>query len=126
MDFGLSETEEMVRASARAFLSQEAGPDLARAAADANSGRATAFWSKVCEMGWPGLAISEDYGGADMGLLPLAVLMEQWGAFIAPGPLFESAVLAAPLIESSASDRLKREILPALADGSQSAVVAVL
>jgi alkylation response protein AidB-like acyl-CoA dehydrogenase len=126
MDFGLSETEEMVRSSAREFLSREAGPELARTAWDAGSDRAAVFWGQVCEMGWPGLAISEDFGGAGMGLMPLAVLMEQWGAHMAPGPLFESAVLAAPLIEAAASDRLKREILPGIADGSQPVTVAVL
>jgi alkylation response protein AidB-like acyl-CoA dehydrogenase len=126
MDFGLSETEEMVRSSAREFLSREAGPELARTAWDSSSGKDEAFWAQVCEMGWPGLAVSEDFGGAQMGLMALAVLMEQWGAFLAPGPLFESSVLAAPLIEAAASDRLKREILPGIADGSQPVTVAVL
>jgi alkylation response protein AidB-like acyl-CoA dehydrogenase len=121
MDFGLNETEEMVKAAAREFLSQQAGPDAAR-----DSTSTAAFWSQVCEMGWPGLAIAEEYGGAEMGLTALGVLMEQWGAFLASGPLFESAVLAAPLLESHADEKLKREVLPQIADGSTSVTVAVI
>ncbi len=120
MDLGFDETEEMVRASAREFLEREAGPVLAR---DGDSGT---FWQQVAEMGWPGLAVAEQHGGADMGLMALGVLMEQWGAHLAQGPLFESAVLVAPLLESAADERLKKEILPRLADGSSTATIAIL
>lgn len=120
MDLGFSETEEMIRASAQEFLEREAGPQLTR------DGDATAFWQQVSEMGWPGLAIDEGHGGADMGLTALGVLMEQWGAHLGRGPLFESAVLAGPLLETAADDRLKKEILPQLADGSAAVTVAVL
>jgi alkylation response protein AidB-like acyl-CoA dehydrogenase len=121
MDFGLNETEEMVQAVAREFLSQNAGPLAAR---DRNS--ATASWAQVSEMGWPGLAVSEEYGGAGMGLAALGVLMEEWGAFLASGRLFESAVLAGPMLERYADQRLKREVLPQIADGSSVTTVAVL
>lgn len=120
MDLGLDETEEMVRASAQEFLEREAGPELAR------NGDAAEFWTQVAEMGWPGLAITEQHGGADMGLMSLGVLMEQWGAHIGRGPLFESAVLAGPLLENAAAERLKKEILPRLADGTSTATIAVL
>ncbi len=120
MDLGFNETEEMVRASAQEFLEREAGPELAR------SGDADAFWSKVAEMGWPGLAVSERYGGADMGLVALGVLIEQWGANLGRGPLFEFSVLVSPLLEAAADERLKKEILPRLADGSSSAAIAIL
>jgi alkylation response protein AidB-like acyl-CoA dehydrogenase len=121
MDFGLNETEEMVQSAAREFLSQHAGPSAAR---DPNS--AGALWAQVSEMGWPGLAISEEYGGAGMGLAALGVLLEQWGAFLANGPLFESAVLAAPMLERYADERLKREVLPQIADGSSVLTAAIL
>lgn len=121
MDFGLNETEEMVHAAARELLSQHAGPSAAR---DRDS--TTALWAQVSEMGWPGLAISEEYGGAGMGMAALGVLMEQWGAFLAGGPLFETAVLAAPLLQTDASAQLKQEVLPQLADGSSVVAVAVL
>ena len=120
MEFGLSETEEMVRASALEFLEREAGPDTVRVSVGSE------FWAKVSEMGWPGLAIAEANGGAGMGITALGVLLEQWGAHLAPGPLFESAALVAPLLEESADERVRREVLPQLADGSVTAAIAVL
>ena len=121
MEFGLSETEEMVRANAREFLAREAGPETARA----SEGGAD-FWAQVSDMGWPGLAIAEEFGGAEMGLTALGVLLGQWGSHLAPGPLFESAVLAAPLLDVSAGQQLQREVLPQLADGSATTAIAVL
>ena len=126
MDFGLNETEEMVRANAREFLSANAGPGLARAIADDAPERAGAFWRQISEMGWPGLAISEEHGGAGFDDLALAVLIEQWGGHLAPGPLFETAVLVAPAVADAAPEPTRREVLPALADGSQTATIAIL
>ncbi len=120
MDLGFDETEEMIRASAQEFLQREAGPALAR---DSDSGD---FWSKVAEMGWPGLGIGGAHGGAEMGLMALGVLLEEWGAHLGRGPLFESAALVAPLIDAEAGDLLKKEILPQIADGTSTATVAVL
>ena len=116
----------MVRNSAREFLSREAGPSLARQVLDGQLDAAGEFWRQVSEMGWPGLAIAEEHGGAGMGMTELAALMEQWAAHMAPGPLFESAVMAAPLIEANGTDRLKREVLPGLADGSKSIGIAII
>ncbi len=125
MDFALTETEEMIRASAREFLEREAGPRLARDASGNDH-----FWRQISEMGWPGLAIGEQYGGAEMGMQALGVLLEQWGAFLAEGasgPLFETSALIAPLLESaSADERLKKEILPQFADGTATAAIAIL
>ncbi len=120
MELGFDETEEMIRVSAREFLGREAGPQLAR------NGDAEAFWGKVVELGWTGLAVSEEFGGSDMGLMALGVLMEQWGAHLGRGPLFESAVLVGPALEAEAGERTKKEVLPQLADGSSSATIAVL
>lgn len=120
MDLGFNETEEMIRASAQEFLEREAGPQLVR------NGDPGTFWSQVAEMGWPGLAIAEEHGGADMGLAALGVLMEQWGAHLGQGPLFESAVLVGPLLGRAAGDRLNKEVLPKLADGTSTAAIAVL
>lgn len=126
MEFGFSETQEMVRTSARDFLVSKSSLSLARTQLGEKNVEGSNFWSQVAEMGWPGLAIAEEYGGAEMGLMPLAALMEQWGAHLAPGPLFESTVLSAPLIESEGSQLLKREILPGIADGTRSVGIAVL
>lgn len=120
MDFGLNETEEMIRSSAQEFLEREAGP------AQVRKNELEQFWQQIAEMGWPGLAVSDEFGGSGMGLSELGTLVEQWGAHLAPGPLFESSVLAAPVIERYATDTLKREILPRLADGSATTIVAVL
>ena len=74
----------MVRDSAREFLEREAWPDVARESGSEGAD----FWAKVSDMGWPGLAVAEQHGGAERGMNALGFLLEQRGAYLPPGPLF--------------------------------------
>ena len=70
----------------------------------------------MAELGWPGIAISEDDGGQGLGLIELAVLLEESGFACAPGPLLGSAG-AALVISAAGSDEQRAEWLPKLASG---------
>ncbi|MEX0927593.1 MAG: acyl-CoA dehydrogenase family protein [Dehalococcoidia bacterium] len=126
MDFGLTEIQEMIRANARDFLAEYAKPESLREALE-DPGIPIAdsdYWSRVSELGWPGLAIPEQYGGAGMSFADLAVLLEEWGAALAPGPLFETAVIGTAVIEEFGSDDQKRNLLPRMAAGELIATLA--
>ena len=70
----------------------------------------------MAELGWPGIAISEDDGGQGLGLIELAVLLEESGFACAPAPLLGSAG-AALVISAAGSDEQRAEWLPKLASG---------
>ncbi len=126
MDFGLTETQELLRKSAREFLADRSKPSHVRAAATSERGYSEEFWRDIAGLGWTGLTIPEQYGGAGMAFADMAVLLEEWGAALAPGPLVETAVIGAAAIASCANEQQKREHLPRIADGDLIVTPALL
>ena len=41
-------------------------------------------WRQMCEMGWPGLMVSEDHGGSGLGVREFCALTEELGASLMP------------------------------------------
>src|SRR6476620_3035877 len=94
MDFGLNEAQELLQRSAADFLAAECSPSFVREVARDDEGFPRGLYGCMAELGWMGLIIPETYGGAGLSLLDLALLMEQLGRAVVPGPFFSSAVLA--------------------------------
>ena len=82
-------------------------------------------WEEMAAMGWQAMAIPEEYGGAGFGYLEVAVLAEEMGRALYPGPYYSSAVLAADLILAGGSEQHKAHLLAGIADGSRIVVPAV-
>ena len=81
-------------------------------------------WPKLAGLGWLGLHIPEEYGGEGAGLPELAVVLEELGRVVAPGP-FLPTVLASAIVAEAGSDEQRRELLPGLVDGSRTAGVGL-
>src|SRR2546422_440884 len=64
MDFGFSEEQEMLRKSARDFLAKESPMTYVRQMMEDDRGFTDAQWKKMAELGWMGLILPEQYGGA--------------------------------------------------------------
>jgi alkylation response protein AidB-like acyl-CoA dehydrogenase len=119
MDFRLSEDQISLQKAAREFLSKECTSEVVRAAFDGPDGSSTELYKEMADLGWLALAVPEEDGGLGMGLVELAVLVEQLGYFNAPGPFFSTACLAIPtLLKLGASDRIDQ-----LIDGSKTATI---
>jgi len=76
-------------------------------------------------LGWAGLAIPEEHGGAGFGLVEMSVLLEEMGRMVTPGPFFASAVVATQVVEEVAAPDQRAEILSALATGETIATLAI-
>jgi alkylation response protein AidB-like acyl-CoA dehydrogenase len=115
MDFGLTDDQRDIQRTARDLLSERARPERVREHADA--GRADeALWRELCELGWPGITVSEEHGGQGLGSIELSILCEELGRSLAPVPLLPSA-MAATVIEHAGSPDQRDRWLPALATG---------
>ena len=117
MDLGLTEQQELLKNAAREFLENECPEALVREMEEDERGYSPALWGKMAEQGWQGLLIPEEYGGAGFEFLDLAVLLEEFGRALVPGP-YMSTVLggAVPILEAG-SDAQKSEFLPRIASG---------
>jgi alkylation response protein AidB-like acyl-CoA dehydrogenase len=82
------------------------------------------FWRDAVSLGWFGLHLPEEYGGSGYSLQELAVVVEELGRAIAPGP-FVPTVIASALVAEIGDDVLKKRLLPGLADGSTTAGIAL-
>jgi alkylation response protein AidB-like acyl-CoA dehydrogenase len=125
LDFGFSEEQEMLRDAAKRFLADNCPTKFVRQMMADPTGHDAAFWKKLVELGWPGLLIPESYGGQGGSFLDMTVIVEEAGKALVPGPLFTSALLAAPLLIEGGSDQQKKDLLPRMAKGEFIGTVAI-
>jgi alkylation response protein AidB-like acyl-CoA dehydrogenase len=84
-----------------------------------------ALWQRLCgEIGVPGLAVPECYGGAGAGPVETHIAVEELGRDLTPSPMIGSAVLAAQALLASGDDAACRRLLPPIADGTAIAALA--
>ena len=124
MDFAFSEEQEMLRASAREFLTKECPPAYVRRMMEAEDAWDAALWKRIAEMGWTGLGIPEDYGGVGT-FLDLSVSLEEAGRALLPGPYFSTMALAVPALLEAGTEAQRQQVLSAIAAGDARATVAV-
>ena len=117
MDLGLNEEQEMLRKSARDFLRRECSKQLVRQLDESETGHSPELWLKMAELGWMGLVFPEEYGGDGHNFLDLAILLEEMGYNIVPGPFFSTVVLGGLTVLAAGSEEQKMELLPKIARG---------
>ena len=114
MALGLApEHEEMAR-TLRRWLESHCPASVPRASFEGPATELPAVWKELADQGWLGLHVPEEHGGQGFGLLEVAVLLEECGRAMFPGPLLATVLVSAVAGLSGAEDRLLR----GLADGS--------
>jgi alkylation response protein AidB-like acyl-CoA dehydrogenase len=115
VNFDLNDEQQEIQSIAKEFLADRFKAAKVRELAESRS-YDDGLWRQMSELGWPGIAIPEDDGGQGLGMVELAVLLEQSGYACAPSPLLGSAG-AALMISAAGSDEQRAEWLPKLASG---------
>ncbi len=116
MPIALSDEHEAQRESARRWLAAHCPPEVPRALLDAEVEESQAVWKGLADQGWLGIHLPEEHGGQGFGLFELAVLLEETGWSMLPGPLLPTAVVSALIAEALAPAEAA-QLLPGLADG---------
>ncbi|MGW0712521.1 acyl-CoA dehydrogenase family protein [Streptomyces sp. NPDC002643] len=126
MDARFTSEQEEIRRTVRELLLKRCGPEEVRAAVRTESGYDPALWSALAEqLGLPGLALPEAYGGVGCSLTELTLVAEELGRALAPTPLLSTAALVAPLVLALGTERQRAGLLPRLASGRLTAALAV-
>jgi alkylation response protein AidB-like acyl-CoA dehydrogenase len=115
MDFGLTDDQREIQRTARELLAERAKPERVREHAEAGTSD-DALWGELCELGWPGIAIDEQFGGQGLGQIELSILCEELGRVLAPVPFLPS-VMAAAIIQQDGSAEQRERWLGGLASG---------
>ncbi|MFI5553957.1 acyl-CoA dehydrogenase family protein [Streptomyces sp. NPDC051738] len=126
MDASFTPEQDEIRRTLRELLHSRCGPRELRAAVDTPAGHDPALWTALAEqLGLPGLALPEAYGGVGCSATELALACEETGRALAPSPLLATAVLTAPLIAALGTEAQRTALLPRLASGTLTATLAV-
>src|SRR5690348_9322961 len=125
MQFGLSESQQILKETARKFFAGECPTATVRKLMETETAFDAALWSKLAGQGFTGVTVPEDYGGMGLGAVELILLMEEAGYASLPGPFFSTVALAAPVIDALGTAAQKRKYLSPIAAGEARSTVAV-
>jgi hypothetical protein len=125
MNFDFSDDQKQMRDAARKFLSEQCPPKAVRAVLDGKAAYDKELWKGLAEMGFLGVAIPEEFGGAGAGHLELCVIAEEMGRALAPVPFSSTVYLAAEALLLAGSDAQKKKWLPKIASGEAIGTLAL-
>jgi alkylation response protein AidB-like acyl-CoA dehydrogenase len=126
MQFGLSESQEILKDSARKFFAGECPMEEVRRLMETDTGYDAGLWTKMAEQGYTGIIFPEEYGGVGLGKVELILLMEEAGRALLPGPFFSTVVQAGSVIDAVSSAAHKKKFLAPICAGDARSTVAVL
>ena len=126
MQFGLSESQEFLKDSARKFFAGECPSAEMRRLMETDTAYDAALWSKLTDQGYTGIIFPEEYGGVGLGKVELMLLMEEAGRALLPGPFFSTVVLAGSVLDAVAAPAHKKQYLAPICRGEVRATVAIL
>ncbi|MEU2395777.1 acyl-CoA dehydrogenase family protein [Streptomyces sp. NPDC007369] len=126
MDAAFTAEQDGMRRTLREILAKRCGPDEVKAAVRTPAGYDRELWGQLArQLGLPGIAVAEEYGGVGCTAGDLVLACEETGRALLPSPLFATAALAAPLIAALGSAAQRSALLPPLASGGLTAALAV-
>jgi alkylation response protein AidB-like acyl-CoA dehydrogenase len=126
MQFGLSESQEFLKDSARKFFAGECPSTEMRRLMETDTAYDAALWSKLTDQGYTGIIFPETYSGVGLGKVELVLLMEEAGRALLPGPFFSTVILAGSVLDAVASHGHKQKYLAPICRGEARSTVAVL
>jgi alkylation response protein AidB-like acyl-CoA dehydrogenase len=120
---------EGLRAVVRDFLAKRSAPEETRRLIESGTGYDPEVWAQAAqELGLPGLAVPEEYGGSGASHVELGLVFEEMGAVLYGGPFLASVGLAASALlqlgESPEAQEARRSHLPGIAAGNTVATLA--
>lgn len=125
LNFGLGETLDMLREQVQAFVAKEVAPRAAQI--DQDNLFPADLWRKMGDMGLLGITVAEEHGGAGLGYLAHAVVMEEISRGSASVALSYGAHsnLCVNQINRNGTEAQKRKYLPGLISGEHVGALAM-
>ncbi len=116
MEFALTQEQRMMAETARR-IGEEYGLDYWRDL-DERQAFPTEIWRAIADAGFAGVALPEEYGGAGLGMVEMAIVIENLCAGGAGGTLAQvfmlNPIFGGVSISKFGSEATKRALLPGL------------
>jgi alkylation response protein AidB-like acyl-CoA dehydrogenase len=117
MNFNLQEEQDMLKKTARDFLTNRCPKTLVREMEEDEKGYPAELWQEIADLGWTGLAFPEKYGGGGMSFLDLVLLIEEMARACLPSPFFATVILSGLAILDAGTEEQKQAYLPQVSSG---------
>jgi len=125
MDLKLNDDQSMMKKVAADFVKTEAPSYVITDWFQKKIAFLPELYKKTAEVGWLGMMLPEEYGGAGASCTDCAVVFEELGRGPLPGPYFSSGVLAAEIILAGGSQEQKKTLLPEICGGRAIVIPAI-
>ena len=127
MSLALSEEQELLRNTAREFVSENSPVKELRRLRDTQDpvGFSRALWKQMGELGWAGIVLPEELGGAGLGYAELGIVLEECGRTLAATPLVSTTLLGGNALLLGGNEIQRKEILPAVAKAERILALAL-
>jgi len=117
--------QDELRDGVRGMLARECPISLVREVVEKGTSP-DALWSQMVELGWPALTVPEGAGGLGMGAVELAVVVEELGRVLAPGPYLPTVTQFAPVVAEAGSPEQRERFLGGVAAGELTGTLALV
>ena len=124
MELEFTSEQEELRSSVRSFLDKECPLELVRAVVETGEAPED-LWASMVALDWPALAVPEDNDGLGLSFVETAVVAEELGRVIAPGPLLPTVTQFAPMVREVGTPEQRQRFLSLVASGAITGTVAL-
>lgn len=118
MNFDLDEDQRSLQDTVRRLVAREYSHEHRLAHARSPQGWSQQVWDRLVELGLTALPFEEEDGGLGGSAADMLIAMEALGEAALLEPLLSSVVLCGGVLRHGASEAVRREFLPSIADGS--------
>jgi len=129
MELELDADQEQLRDGVRTVLAAECSPAAVRELVEARVAGKDAqpehLWAHMVDLGWPALTVPEVHGGLGLGAVELAVVAEELGRALAPGPLFPTISQLVPTLRAVADHDAQARLLRPVAEEGRTGTLAI-
>ena len=124
MELDFTSDQEELRSSVRSFLDKECPIAVVRAVVETGA-TPDKLWASMVELDWPALAVPEENGGVGLSVVETAVVAEELGRAVVPGPLLPTMTQFAPIVREVGGAEQRQRFLSAVAAGALKGALAV-
>ena len=103
----LSEDQELLAKTVADFADEHCSVARLRELRDSKDpvGFSRGLWKQMAELGWVGILLPEELGGAEMGLSELVVILEGLGRTLSPEPFLSTVLLGSQALLLGGGER---------------------
>ncbi|HMC02597.1 MAG TPA: acyl-CoA dehydrogenase family protein [Cellulomonadaceae bacterium] len=124
MQLEFTSEQEDLRDSVRVVLERECPMTLVRAVVETGVAP-DALWKHMVELGWTALTVPGSAGGLGLGPVELAVVVEELGRVVAPGPFLATATQFTSAVREAGDDTQQQRFLGPIVEGTATGALAI-